>query len=116
MRPTRPATAAQLDDFEPVEGPDLPAKICPHCGKKHWHPYTYICGDAKCIAEEVIAPLKRWDREAIEVMEIRQAEAVAICEGERPCAKCGRRLIGPWETHARCEERHELEWEEANDG
>ena len=112
MRPTKPANP-QPDDYEPVEQPNLPAKICPHCGKEHWHPHSYICGDPKCIAEEVVAPLKRWDRE---VIEITQAEVVAICEVARPCPKCGRRLIGQWETHARCSDRHELEWEEANNG
>ena len=104
MRPTKPANP-QPNDYEPVEQPEQKPKICPYCGKQHWSPWYSDCGSAECIAESVVTPLKRWD-----------AEADTVRQMSRPCPKCGRRLIGPWETHARCSDRHELEWEEANNG
>ena len=106
MRPTKPANP-QPDDYEPVEQPEQNPKICPHCGAEHWHPYTYICGRPECLAEEAVAPLTRWAWEAIEIT---QATTV------RPCAGgCGRNVSGPWAKCAHCEDRHELEWEEAAD-
>lgn len=110
MRPTKPANQ-QPDTYESPERPEQKPKHCPHCGAEHRHPYSFICGRPECIAEEAVAPLTRWARE---VVELTQAEAVAICD-VKPCAKCGRNLIGPWDKHARCEERHELEWEELRD-
>jgi len=105
MRPTKPANP-QPDDYEPVDQPWKP-KVCPYCQKEHSHPYMHICGDPECLAEAVVAPLKRWDREAIEIT---QATV-------HPCAGgCGRNVSGPWAKCAHCEDRHELEWEEANNG